>query len=205
MESSRAGKEPEGAWIPSDGILGAQAKRGSDLALVDRVIWKGRQQKGVWEPCRFDAIDHQVPPAVASPTRSDGHDAKNPALADRGLPFLPCAHFARQVDFLAAQRLRVPAMAHGGPKHHNDYRQKPVSDSDCPACIHPASYNCDSIIPFRLAALAPIPAVTRWSSRVIIRSKLSPSSLRRHPPIHRKRHGSLRADSRHEQATHTGC
>jgi hypothetical protein len=101
MKSGRIGQELEAAWIPPDGVLGAQSKSCTYLTLVDRVVGQGSQQQGVGKPSWRDAIDYQVPPAIARLPRNDGHDTENPPLAYFGLPFLACAHFSRHHDFFA--------------------------------------------------------------------------------------------------------
>src|SRR6202011_5876303 len=62
----RVDDKVKAARIPANGVLGAQGKGGSNLALVDGVVGRGGQQEGVRIANGRVTVYNQVPPAVTS-------------------------------------------------------------------------------------------------------------------------------------------
>ncbi len=111
------GEEVKAAGIPADGVLGAEAEGGGDLAFADGVVGRRGDEECVGIAGGRVAVDDEVPAGVSGlywMTGLNGEDAKEPTLADGLTPLVAGADLAGEHYFGAPAGMRRGGQARNG-------------------------------------------------------------------------------------------
>ena len=101
-EARGVGQETKAARIPADRILRPHAERGSDLALIDRVVrWRAKQQRIRVSGAAPSRSTTRSQPLYNALPGSIGITRKTQPSPQRRLPFAPAVYFALDDNFPA--------------------------------------------------------------------------------------------------------